>query len=195
MADLCSQARLTCARWASGSGGGGGGERARGERGRARPTVQSRGGGDCDGGDGLARGSRARLGLAARAAGQKYNGHAAVLAFCAWPRPTCASSVRCRRVSAPDLPRAARAIVTEDPLGASGVCFYLFIQVSWWSQPARPFFLVQVSWWSHPCNCNCILGHSAPTLDTRTRKRRTPGPNSSPLAQPRPLHPKHLHRT
>ena len=62
-----------------------------------------------------------RLALAARAAGQKYDGHAAVFAFCAWPRPTYASSVRSRRVSAPDLPRAA-----------SGVCFF-FVQVSWWS--------------------------------------------------------------
>ena len=61
-----------------------------------------------------------RFGLAARAAGKKYDGHAAVLAFCAWPRPTYASSVRRRRVSAPDL-RAARASVTGTT-GASGVC-------------------------------------------------------------------------
>ena len=67
-----------------------------------------------------------RFGLSARAAGQTYDGHAAVLAFCAWPRPTYASSVRSRRVSAPDLPRAA-----------SGVCFF-FVQVSWWSHSYVP---------------------------------------------------------
>ena len=71
-----------------------------------------------------------RLALAARAAGQKYDGHAAVFAFCAWPRPTYASSVRSRRVSAPDLPRLA-----------SGVCFF-FVQVSWWSRTYVIYYIL-----------------------------------------------------